>query len=313
MKIIKIISIITTILLSNHATAQWQPEGPIKFQVGFGAGGVTDTLGRIIAASIEKNTGWDIIIENKPGGGGVAMFSKLSATKADGQTIGLGVNLPILINLALRGEKLPFKADSFDYLGTIAQVPLAIVASKDAPFNTFKELVDYSAKQGGVLISFDAKPQEMVVRAVNKNNNAKLRLLSQKSDAQALQSVLGGHAMASFVAGAHIKYIESGQLKLIAVATSERHDYSPQTPTLREQGFDYALEPMIYVAAPKGLPTDVKAALAAALDTALTSPDVIKLVKSSIYAAPNNLGADKTLEKMVLGLDDIKSLTSLAQ
>ncbi|MBW1997570.1 MAG: hypothetical protein JRJ29_06340, partial [Deltaproteobacteria bacterium] len=105
----------------------WAPKGSIKLLIAFGAGGSTDTLGRLVAAQIEEDTGWNIIVENKPGGGGVAMLSGLMNEKPDGLTIGLAVNVPILLNLAKRAEKLPFRIHTFDYLGTIAKGEVALV------------------------------------------------------------------------------------------------------------------------------------------------------------------------------------------
>ena len=101
------------IVPSLAQAADWSPPGSIKLQVGFGAGGSTDTLGRLVAANVEEATGWNVVVENKPGGGGVAMLSGLMNAKPDGLTIGLAVNVPILINLAKRGDKLPFKIDSY--------------------------------------------------------------------------------------------------------------------------------------------------------------------------------------------------------
>lgn len=308
-KLLTIGSILTASLIFSQASiAQWAPKGPIKIQVGFGSGGITDTLGRAIASSVEKQTGWDVIVENKPGGGGVAMFSKISRSKADGQLIGLGVNLPILMNLVLRGDKLPFKADSFDYLATITVAPISIIARADAPFNTFAELVEYSKNTSGVLVGFDAKPQEMILRAVNKQHSAKFKPVTHKSGAEVIQSLLGGHVLASYGTGAHIKYINSGDFKMLAVATSTRQAYSPETKTLREQGYDYSVEPYFYFAAPKGLKSEVKSALETALDKAISSDEIKQIVVNSMFAKPINLGASGTQEKLFDGVKDITAL-----
>lgn len=294
--------------MQASASSQWQPSGPIKLQIGFGAGGSTDTLGRIIAADIEKNTQWDVVVENKPGGGGVAMFSKLYRAKPNGLTIGMGVNIPILMNLVLRGEKLPFKADSFDYLGTVTVAPLAIVAKADAPFDNFKELVAYSQKNKGALFGFDAKPQEMTIRAVNKQDGGNFKLVSHKSGNEVLKNILGGHVVAGYSAGSHIKYLKSGELKMLAVATANRQAYSPDTQSLIEQGYDYAVEPYFYLAAPKGLPAEAKEALAKAIDDAIRSPKATEMIVNTMFAEPTNLGPEKTLTKLVDGVDDIQKL-----
>jgi len=206
----------------THA-ADWKPPGPINLQIGFGAGGETDTIGRVVAAVMEEQTGWDVIAENKPGGGGVAMFTGIAKAPADGTIIGLGVNMPVMINLVLRGDKLPFTLDSFDYLATVSRAQLAIIAKKDAPFDDIKGLVEHSKKIGGAAIAFDAKPQELLMRGIDKQEGAGFKLLSTKSSAEMLQFVLGGQVVAAFSAGKHIPYLEKGELKMLANANDGRH------------------------------------------------------------------------------------------
>ncbi len=293
--------------------AGWKPDGALRLQVGFGAGGGTDTLARAIARSIEQNTDWEVVVENKPGGGGVAMFSNIVRMKPDGGTIGMGVSVATLMNLALRGDKLPFKADSFDYLATVVLAPLSIVAKADAPFDTFAEFVAHAKSAGGGLIGFDAKPQEMMMRAVDKTAQAGFKLVSHKSGAEIIQSILGGHVDIGFGAGAHIKYLDSKDLKMLAVATQTRHAYSPGTETLIEQGFEYSVEPYFYLAAPKGLSAEAKRTLAAVLDEAINSAAVGEVIGNVMITVPTNLGPDGTEDKLVNGLDSIKYLVKAAQ
>ncbi len=307
------VAALAVVASSMTSAAEWKPDGPLRLQVGFGAGGGTDTLARALAASIEKNTSWDVIVENKPGGGGVAMFSHLVREKPDGRTIGMGVNLPILMNIVLQGDKLPFKAEDFDYLASVMVAPLSMVAKKDAPFDTFAELVAYSKKNDGALVGFDAKPQEMIMRAVNKSSQAGLKLVSHKSGAEVIQSLLGGHVNAGFAAGAHIKYISSGDLKMLAVITKTRHGYSPDTQSLIEQGFDYAVEPYFYLAAPKGLAEEVKARLATVLDDAIQSDEMRDIVNKVMQSETKNLGPDGVRDKLVNGVAEIKVLIDAAK
>lgn len=294
------------------ATADWAPDGPITLQIGFGAGGGTDTLGRAIAAAMEEQTGWDVIVENKPGGGGVAMFSALVGAAPDGRTIGMGVTVPKLMNLATRPDKLPFKAESFDYLATVVLAPLAIVAKADAPYNDFAGLVAHAKANGGALIGFDAGPQRLIVLAVNNASGAGLEPVSNESGAEVMQAILGGHVAAGFGGGAHIQYVNSGDMKMLAVATETRQPYSPDTQSLIEQGFPYAVEPYFYLAAPGGLAPEAQAALAKAIDDAISSDAVSGLIGDLMKTEPTNLGPDGTRDKIVNGLDSIKALIAAA-
>ena len=283
----------------------WTPKGSIKLQIGFGAGGSTDIMGRIVAAELEKQTGWNVVVENKPGGGGVAMLSTLMNQKPDGYVVGLCVNVPILINLVKRGDKLPFKIDSFDYIGTITRGENAMVAKADAPFNDIKSLIKY-AKTKKVSVAFDAMPQQMVMTAVGKQAGVKFKFVKHKSGAEQIQSLLGGHVDVGCLAGAHIKYIESGDLKMITVFNKHRHSYSPDTTTIMDNGFNYYLDPYFYLAAPKGLPSEVKDALAKAFDNAIKSEKVKKAIHNSLKVYPHNLGPEATHDMLSNGVKDLK-------
>ncbi|MHA2938767.1 tripartite tricarboxylate transporter substrate binding protein [Vibrio sp. RC27] len=308
-RFIKNVVLTTSLLISTTTMASdWEPNGSITLKIGFGPGGATDVMGRAIASAIEENEGWNVIVQNKPGGGGVAMLSGLAHDDPDGTNIGLGVTLATLMNIATRGESLPFNLDSFDYLGTIAVAPLAIIAPTDAPYNTFAEFVEQSKANGGYLIGFDGGPQRMVINAINADTNAGIETVSHKSGAEQIQGLLGGQLQAGFGAGAHIEYINSGDLKMLAVVTDTRQNYSPETSTLIEQGFNYSLNPYFYLTTPKGLSTEAKTALASAFDTALKSESVVNLVENTMKTSTHNLGPDGTEASLKNNLTDTKSL-----
>lgn len=298
----------TAFAMPSLAAAEWKPAGPITLQIGFGAGGSTDTLGRAIATAMEANTGWDVIAENKPGGGGVAMLSSVVNRKPDGRTLAMGVTTPTLMNLATRSNSLPFKVDSFDYLATVVLAPLAIVAKADAPYDTFDELVAYSKANGGALIGFDGGPQKLIVLAVNNMAGAGFEAVSHKSGAEIIQGLLGGQLDAGYGAGAHIQYLESGDLKMLASAIKGRQEYAPDATTLVEQGYPYSIEGYFYIAAPKGLDPEAKTALAAALDEAIKSEEVGDVIGKVFLTVPNNLGPEGTEKELADGLAAIEEL-----
>ncbi len=285
----------------------WAPKGSIKLQIGFGAGGSTDTLGRIVAAQVEENTGWNVVVENKPGGGGVAMLSGLMNAQPDGKTLGLAVNVPILLNLAKRGDKLPFKINTFDYIGTITKGEVALVTKADAPFNNINEFIAL-AKKKKLAIAFDAMPQQMIMSAVKNQAGVDFKFVKHKSGAEQIQSLLGGHVDAGCPAGAHIKYLESGDLKMIAAFGKDRFSYAPDTKTLIENKYNFYLDPYYYLVAPKGLPADVKTTLAAVFDKAIFSDTVKTAIANTLKAQSYNLGPDGTFKMLSDGVTDVKSL-----
>ncbi len=301
-------AVAATCLSAGVALADWSPSGPVKLWIGFGAGGETDTLGRLIAKEMGEATGWNIVVENKPGGGGIAMFTQLATVPADGMTLGMGVTMPVLVNLTVRPDEIPFKLDSFDYLNTVALAQLAIVAKKDAPFDDLAGLVAYSKEKGGALVAFDAKPQELLMNFIDGETEAGFKLVSTKSSAEELQQLLGGHVDAAFNAGAHIPYLESGELKMIASANASRHSYAPDTATVQEQGHDIYVDPWFYIAAPAGLPEEAKMAISKAISDALASDATKEAIMNTMHTEPSMAGPEDTKMMLEAGLKNVGTL-----
>jgi tripartite-type tricarboxylate transporter receptor subunit TctC len=293
--------------LATTASAEWQPNGPVTLQIGFGAGGSTDVIGRVVARVMKEQTGWNVIAENKPGGGGIAMFTGIANRPADGQVIGLGVNMPILVNLATRPDTLNFDLDDFDYLGTAARAQLALIARADAPFDDVAGLIEY-ARSNPAALAFDAKPQELAMRRVMKDAGVEFQFLSTKGGAENMQLILGGQAIAGFEAGEHLEMLEAGEIKMIASMNDSRHNYAPDTPTLPEQGFDIYVDPVFFFAAAAGTPEDARKALTDALSNALASEEVATVVQNSLNSPIVNLGPEGTEAMLRNGLENVSAL-----
>ena len=292
---------------ASTAQAEWAPKGPLTIEIGFGAGGSTDTMGRIVAKVMKEQTGWNVIAENKPGGGGIAMFTGIANRPADGLTIGLGVNMPILVNLVTRPGEMAFDLDSFDYLGTAGRAQLAMIARADAPFDDVAGLVEY-AKANNAPIAFDAKPQELAMRQVMQAAGVEFQLLSTKGGAENVPLILGGQAIAGFEAGAHRPFLEAGQHKMIASMNNTRHNYAPDTPTLVEQGYPIYVDPVFFFPAAKGTPDDARDALIKALANALASEEVATVVQNSLKSPILNMGPEGTEAMLRDGLANVGQL-----
>ena len=286
----------------------WKPSGPIKLLIGFGAGGSTDTMGRVLADVMKKQTGWNIVVENRPGAGGVAMFTGISKMPANGQVIGMGVSIPVLVQLVKRGDQLPFKVDSFDYLGTVAKAELALVASKDAPFDDLESLIAHAKKEGKLTVAIMAPPQILMMKATTNATGAKFNLVTADGGAEVMKLILGGQVLTGFGSGEQFPYLESGDMKVIAGANQARLSYAPQVKTFIESGVDAFVDPVFFLATNGGTDPAVVKAIAKAIDDAVNSPEVAKIVKNAIKGTPSNLGTDGTQKMMVDGLSNAKIL-----
>lgn len=307
----KILALAATAMIamaSPSLAADWKPDGPLKIQIGFGAGGSTDTMGRVLANVMEKQTGWTIVVENKPGAGGVAMFTGVSQMPANGKTIGMGVSIPVLVQLVQRGDQLPFDLDSFDYLGTVAKAELSLVASKDAPFDDLEGMIAYAKEQSTMPVAIMAPPQKLMMNQTMKTTGAKFDLVTADGGAEVMKLILGGQVFAGFGSGEQLPYLESGDMKTIASANQSRVSYAPDAKTFIESGVDAYVDPVFFLAVAKGTDPAAVEAIAAAIDAAVQSPEVAKIVKNATNGSPENMGREGTRKMMFDGLGNAKIL-----
>ena len=301
------IAAVMTVAAPLYAS-DWKPQGTMKLQIGFGAGGSTDTMGRVLAKVMEDQTGWNIVAENKTGGGGVAMFTGIAKMPARGNVIGLGVNMPILVNLVKRGAELPFDLDSFDYLGTISKAELALVASKDAPFDDIEGMIAHAKSEGNLPVAFGAPPQKLLMNVASRVTGATFNMVSTKGGAETMKMILGGQVMAGFGSGEQFPYLESGDMKVIGSANAERLSFAPDVATFVESGVNAYVDPYFFLATTKGTPPEALKAITAAIENAMQSDDMAEIVANAVKGKPLNLGPDGTRKMLVDGVDNVKVL-----
>ena len=294
-----------TMMVAGPAMAGWKPDGPLTLQIGFGAGGSTDTMGRVLAKVMKDQTGWNIFAENKTGGGGVAMFTGIAKMPPNGRVIGLGVNMPILVNLVRRGDELPFDLDSFDYLGTIAKAELALVAAADAPFDDLEGLIAHAKAEGTLAVAYGAPPQKLLMDVAARETGANFNMVTTKGGAESMKLILGGQVLAGFSAGEHFPHAEAGTMKVIASANAVRLSYAPDAGTFVEAGVNAYVDPYFFLATTKGTDRKARKAIVAAIKKAMKSPEMEDIVSNAIKSKPLNLGPDGTEDMMRDGLQNV--------
>ncbi|AJY52332.1 tripartite tricarboxylate transporter substrate binding protein [Halomonas sp. KO116] len=304
---------VATALPLQAWSGDWEPSAPIRLEVGFGPGGSADTVARLIAKQIENEQGWKLVVENKPGGGGTVMAGGLVRKPGDGLTFGLAVSESLIYNLATR-QGSHYGLEDFAYLGTAGVAPISWIAKSDAPYTDIESLIDYANSNDGATVAVQSKGSELLVRAIAKLSGAPLRPVPAQGGSTVLQHILGGHVDSGFDGGAHIKYVEDGELKVLAPATRARHPVASDQLTLIEQGYEFGYEePHFVFIAPKELPADAQSALATALDSAITSPEVIDVLKNSMHIEANNLGVEQTALMMTRSLRGAEQLIKAAE
>lgn len=252
------------------------PKGQIKIIVPFPPGGSTDPVARIIQAKLIENTGWNIIIDNKPGGTG-AVGSAIAAKSApDGQTWMLTFDSHILNPAFAPG--LPYKDLELTNVMLIGRTPQALTAHPDRPYKTFAEvIVDAKARPGKINVGVLGASQALVLMSlIKKENNVDLNLIPYKGGGPLTQDLLGGvtdigiSSLASFS-----PHIRANKIRPIGVTGDKRTPALPDTPTLIEQGVKgFPSYSWWGVYAPTGTPRPVIDRMNAEIKKAVQAPDV---------------------------------------
>src|ERR1044071_639514 len=174
-----------------NAQADW-PKGPIKFIVPFPPGGGTDPIARIIAAKLGETTGWQIVVENKPGAAGVIGATAAANSPPDGQTWMVTFDSHILSPAFT--PNLAYKDSDLFNVMLVGRAPLAVACHPDRPYKTFADVVkDAKARPGKVSVGLlSASGALLLTVHLQKANGFELNQIYYKGGAPTVQDVLAG-------------------------------------------------------------------------------------------------------------------------
>ncbi len=254
----RVLAVLALCLFAGGAGAQTYPTGPIRWLVGFSAGGTADMISRDIGSHLEKVLGQPVVIENRPGANGLTATQLLVASKPDGQT------LMMILSGHITNSYL-YPNTGFDPLKDVTPVslaassPLAIVANPNFPASDIKALVA-AAKDKPNSISYAtpgvASIQQLSLELLAYMTGTKFVHVPYRGGAPALTDTMGGHVPLAVLSVLQVMpQVEAKQLKALAVTSRERTDVWPDVPSIAEQGVPgYDAELWFGVIAPPGTP-----------------------------------------------------------
>ena len=268
------------------AMAQEWPSRPIELVVPFAPGGGTDLLARALADELSKQFSVPVQVVNRAGGGGVVGFEDIKAAKPDGYT--LGILTAQLITANLRGvmktsykDFAPVAMLTIDYAGLSVQT--------DSKWKTLAEFLDYAkANPGSVTVGNGSQGGSfhMLARNLEEAAGVKFKHVPFDGGPAAIVQLLGGH-IDSTVNGVTetLPYIQSGQLRMLAVAGTKRYPDLPDVPTSAELGYPLDIATWRGVGMPKDTPPEIVANISDAVGVAVkadTFLDAMKKIGASV-------------------------------
>lgn len=259
-----------------RAQPAW-PTRPIRIIIPFGPGGSPDTMTRRMAEHWTAALRQPVVIDNRPGGGGVVATEAIARAAPDGYTFGIGNAGPLSTSPALE-PNLPYHpVRDFTHLAMLAEFPLAIAVAREGPVRNAHDLLALGrTKQGGVDIGTPgtAGPR-LVLELMRQRYGAVVTIVPYRGGTSAGTEVAAGRldaAVASFG-----EFAVNDRLRVIALLSDDRHPTRPDLPTLREQGFDVTFNVTFWLLAPAMLPELIAARATALVDEAMRLPETVSL------------------------------------
>jgi tripartite-type tricarboxylate transporter receptor subunit TctC len=269
---------VTLALVAAPAFADWKPEGTVTMMTMFPPGGGGDVLSRAMAKHFEDTLGWNVVVDNKPGGGGAAMAKVLKDAPADGMTIGFAVSETYSF-APVMNPNVGYAPEDFTYIGAVANTQIGWVAPADAPYSTLEELVEAARGGAEIEVGVFSPRSNAAVRAIGKQFGVEFTPIPIKSGAEGVNNVMNGHLTTTLAAGPQAPHVRSGDLKVLASLEAERLVVGEEAMTVEESGAGVATFRVKWIlAAPAGLPQDAQDAWAAAVESSLENEEMRKLI-----------------------------------
>lgn len=260
------------------AHAAW-PEKPVTLLVPFPAGGSTDNVARILGAKLQAQFGGSFVVDNKPGAAGMIGAAMAKRAPADGYTVFVSSLGPFVIGPHLVKNPGYDPLKDFDYISVAVQAPNVLAVPVNSPHKSLQDVIAFEK----------ANPNKMTFASAGNGTSDHLTAelfwqqtgttgihVPYKGGAPAMNDLLGGQVDATFMnINTAVPHIRAGKLRALAITSNKRSPILPDVPTMEESGVKgVTVYSWQAVAAPKGVPPEIKAKLHAAVVAALNDPAV---------------------------------------
>ena len=279
-------------------SSSWPTRGPIRLVAQFPPGGLVDVVSRLMAPHLSQALGQSVVVENRPGAGGLIGTDHVSKQAADGYTL-LVSHAAVHVYATATRRTMPFDAvGDFTHMGLLVEAPMVLIVRAQSPFQSLDQYVAAAR----------SKPVRYGTSGVGSANHLYGELLKiegkapqhdhvpYQGSAPAMQDLLGGQIDSVFdPITTNVATLKAGSIRALAVSTPKRLPALPNIPTFAEAGFAKLTgSQWLGLSAPKGLPAPIAQRLSALIPEVLARPDVMARLEElqTLPRSPTLLGDD---------------------
>ena len=259
------------------------PDRPIRLIIPWAAGGPADAGFRILAQSVSRKLGQQVIIDNKAGASGIMGAMTLQEAKPDGYTISQ-MHMSVLRQPLLNKQLTYNPINDLTYILQITGFVMGVVVRADARWKTLPELLAYAKANPGKLnwgtLGIGSTQHLAMERVGLAQGGLSWTHAPYRGTADTLRALLGGEIDFASESSGWAPMVEAGQLRLLAVFTAQRAKRFPDVPTVKELGIDVVIDSPGGLIGPKGMDPAVVAVLADAFRAAAQEPEHLKFLEN---------------------------------
>ena len=274
---------------ANIGTFKWAQaqEGHMSLYVGFPVGGSGDLFARILAEGLREETGRTVVVENKPGGGGITVASQFLRAPKDGSHLMLATGSTAVAAPISRAKAPYHPAEDFQWIALLSNAPFVIAVNPALNVNNLRELVNYcKARNGEINYGHAGRGTTVHLAGELFKDKAGIEVsdVPYAGSAPAIHDTIAGNVQFIIeTSGTLMPYHKSGKLRIISVMSESREKISPNIPTAREEGLDLVAGTYNLLAAPWGTPVVSIEKISKAVSKMMAKPSTIeKLSKLGI-------------------------------
>jgi tripartite-type tricarboxylate transporter receptor subunit TctC len=297
-----VVGLVFFILAVGGVSAEPFPSKAINLWVGWGPGSGTDISQRAIADIASKALKQPVVVSNVTGGGGTLVLGRLKAEKPDGYT--LGNTSSAALSRIPHLQPVPFNAQEplkeFVPILSYSYYLYGLAVKSDSPWKTFEEFIAYAKAHPGKIrysTSGVGTGQHLAMEYLAMKENIKWTHVPFATSPQAVAAVMGGHVEATSQTQEWKEQVDSGQMRLLVCWNDKRMPFYPNVPTLKEKGYDFAVQALIVIYGPANLPKDVITRLSKAFRQAAETEEVKQVLKRISY--PHDIRESEELTQII--------------
>jgi tripartite-type tricarboxylate transporter receptor subunit TctC len=277
-----------TLTLASYASAQTPsafPSKPMTILVNGGPGSLPDSFARPLAEKLRQSLGQTVVVENKPGAGGMVPLRQLTSSPADGHTLAIVTNAHLSWNPFVF-PKLTYDADKdLQPVSPIAIIPMALAINPQVPAKTVAEFVALAKQKPGALnyaSSSNGSPPHVLFELFKAQSGTKIVHIPMRTGTDALTSVVAGDTQV-YLAGTSLvePMVKNEKLRVLAVSPRVKNATFAQVPTMEEAGYK-GFEGAVWlgVVTNKGVPADVVERLNREIGAFVKDPQVQRVFEA---------------------------------